>query len=427
MSILLVALVMLVSGLGVGFCLGITGILILYCYGGGAIAWQSAVIASWNLLYNFSLSALPLYIFLGEIFVCTGLASRSYDALAPLFERFPGKLLLSNVVLDTVFGAIVGTSMATAATVGSIAYPEMSKRGYNRRALVGNLAGAGTLGSFVPPGLALIVYGAWVGISVGHCFAASMLPALITTGLFLAYIMIYCKKRPDIVPSTGKVIPLKHAIAATKNVWPILLLIFSILGTIYLGIATATEAAGLGIIVAIIISLFSRTFSFKKLYNALAASMRICGMLLFIMIGAVIFSVAVSVIGLPRTVILGVQEVGLPPMAVKVFVYMLYLVLGCFFDGISMILMTLPFVFPLMMSIGVDPFWFGVVLVVTGEMGLLTPPVGLNLYILQGISQGEVSLGEVAKGSFPYFLLLGVTLILITIFPQLCTWLPTQL
>lgn len=418
---------MLLSGMLVGVCLGMTGVIFLYFFGGGFVGLRSAVIGVWNLLYNFSLSALPLYLFLAELFVVTGVAHRSYNALAPLFERFPGKLLISNVVVDAMFGAVVGTSMATAATVGGIAYPELSKRGYNRKALVGNLAGAGTLGSFVPPSIGLIIYGSWVQISVGSCFMAAVFPALITTTLFMLYIMIHSKIQPSIVPSAGEVMPLRRAIIATKDVWPLLILMFSILGTIYLGIATPTEAAGLGILAAIILSFPFRAFSFKGLYSALISAASVCGMIFFIMVGASIFSISVSVIGLPRTVILGVQELGLSPIVVVLFVYALYLILGCFFDFISMLLMTLPFTFPLMMSIGADPLWFAIVLVITGEMGLLTPPVGMNLYVLQGVTRGEVSLGEVAQGSIPYFLMLGVSLLLITIFPQLCTWLPLRM
>jgi len=417
---------LLLSGLWIAVSLGMIGIIVLYFFGGGSTSLSAAIIATWNLLYNFSLSALPLYIFLGEIFVVSGLAHKGYDAIAPLLERFPGKLLLSNVVIDALFGAIVGTSMATAATVGSIAYPELSKRGYNRTALVGNLAGAGTLGSYVPPSVGLIVYGAWVQLSVGSLFAAAIFPAFTTVALFLIFLTIYCKVRPDIVPA-GEVIPLKRAIIRTKGVWPMMILILSIVGTIYFGIATPTEAAGVAVIITLIMSVGFRTFGFRKLYDSLTGTATICGMIFLIMTGAAIFSISLSVIGLPRQIVLGIQALELSPIMIIGSVYVLYLILGCFFEFFSMLLMTIPFTYPLMMSIGVDPLWFGIVLVITGEMGMLTPPVGMNLYVLQGVTQGEVSLGEVAKGSIPYFLMLGVTLGLITIFPQLCTWLPARM
>jgi tripartite ATP-independent transporter DctM subunit len=202
-------------------------------------------------------------------------------------------------------------------------------------------------------------------------------------------------------------------------------LILTIAGVIYFGIATATEAGGLGAFLTLVMSASLGTFSWKKLYHSLITTTFVCGMLTFIIVGAVIFSISVSVLGLPRIVVAFIGESGFPPLVVILLVYVLYLILGCFFDFISMLLMTLPFVFPVITNLGYDPFWFGVVLVIVGEMGLLTPPVGMNLYVLQGVS--KVSLGEVARGSIPYLLLLGVTLILITIFPGLCTWLPSTM
>jgi len=416
----------LAGGMLIGVTLGLVGMVTLYL-GGGTAALQPAIIATWNILYNYPLAALPMYIFLGEIFVTSGLASRSYKAITPLFERFPGRLLVSNVMLCTMLGAILGSSQATAAIVGSIAYRELSERGYQRTALVGNLAGSGTLGSFVPPCIGLILYGAWVEISVGACFAAILIPALITATLFMIYLMVICSRRHDIAPSSGERVPLKHAIVATKGVWPMLILMICIMGTIYFGIATAVEAAGLAVVIALIMSVAFRTFNFKQLHQSLTSTIRISGMLLFIVAGATIFAASLSLLGLPRQVVLAVGASGLPTTAILAFVVVLYLVLGCFLPFVPMLLMTLPVTFPLMMNMGFNPYWFGALLTVTGEMGLLTPPVGMNLYILQGVTHGEVSIGEVAKGSVPYFFILGVTLILILVFPQLATWLPARM
>jgi tripartite ATP-independent transporter DctM subunit len=417
---------LLLTGVWIGCALSLTGVFVLYFFGGGWNALVSIPVATWNTLFNFSLTALPLYIFLGEVFVFSGLASKSYDSLAPLFERFPGKLLLTNVVVCAMFGAVLGSSMACAAAVASIAYPELSKRGYDRRTLVGNLAGAGTLGSFVPPSLGLIIYGAWVQISVGDCFMAALIPALVTTGLFLLYLTIYYALRPDIAPpGSGKTMSLGKAILHTKGIWPLIALILTIAGVIYFGIATATEAGGVGAFLTLVISAALGTFSWKKLYQSLITTTFVCGMLTFIIVGAVIFSISVSVLGLPRITIAWIGESGFSPLTVIILIYILYLILGCFFDFISMLLMTLPFVFPVITNLGYDPFWFGVVLVIVGEMGLLTPPVGMNLYVLQGVS--KVSLGEVARGSLPYLILLGVCLVLITIWPGLCTWLPSTM
>jgi C4-dicarboxylate transporter DctM subunit len=417
---------LLLSGLWIGCALSLAGVFVLYFFGGGLTALMTVPVAAWNTLYNFSLTALPLYIFLGEVFVLSGLASKSYDALAPLFERFRGKLLLTNVVICALFGAVLGSSMACAASVSAIAYPELLKRGYQRRALVGNLAGSGTLGSFIPPSLGLIVYGSWVQVSVGACFMAALIPALITAGLFLLFLLVYCVYKPDIAPAgSGRILPLKQALLHTKGIWPLVILILSICGTIYFGIATPTEAAGVATALTVIFSLIMGTFSFKKLYNAFISTTFVCGMLTFVMIGAVIFSISVSVLGLPRTVVEIIGKAGLSPLTVAILVCILYLILGCFFEFFSMLLMTLPFIFPVMMNLGYDPFWFAVVLTITGEMGLLTPPVGMNLYVLQSLA--KVDLTEVAMGALPYFLMLGVTLILIMIFPGLCTWLPSMM
>jgi len=419
---------MLLSGLWIGIFLALVGILVLYFFGGGVASLQSAVLSGWNLLYNFSLSALPLYILLGEILVESGLAGKAYDAISPLFERFPGRLLLSNVSLDTLLGAVVGSSLATAAIVGSIAYPELSKRGYNERAVVGNLAGCGTLGSFVPPSLTLVLYGAWVRVSVGTCFIAALIPSLITSGLFVIYIVVASLRNPTIAPSSGKEpVPLGRAIFATKGIWPILILLLAIIGTIYFGLATATEAAGLAVMIAIAMTAAFRSFSFRKLYDALVNTAKMTSVIGFIMIGASIFCISISSIGLPRQLILGIEALQLPRVVVLIAIYLVYIVLGCFFDGGSILLMTLPFTFPLIMSLGEDPFWYGVVVVICIEMGLITPPVGLNLYILEGITRGKVKLGEIAKGSLPYFYMLNIALALITVFPGLCTWLPRQM
>jgi len=418
---------MLLSGLWVGVCLGLSGVALLYFFGGGISTLPAIIIAVWNSLFNFAISGLPLYLLLGEVFVVSGLARKSYDAISPLFERVPGKLLVSNVVLDAMMGAVVGTSMATAAAVGSIAYPELSRRGYNRKALVGNLAGAGTLGSYVPPSIGMIVYASWVEISVAGAFAACLFPALITAALFIIFITLYVKRYPAIVGPARQTVSLWRALLATRGVWPMLLLISAIMGTILGGIATPTEAAGLGATIAIIMAITLGTFNLRKLHEAVMAAVRVCGMIFFIVIGASIFAATISVLGLPRQLVVAVQEMGLSPLVITLFIYVLYLVLGCFFDFFSMLLMTLPFVFPLIISIGADPFWFGAILVITGECGMITPPVGMNLYVLQGITKGEVSLGEVAVGALPYFFMLLVTLALVTILPELATWLPTQL
>jgi len=417
---------MLLSGVWVGVALGVVGFVILYFFGGGVHAFVAAPVAAWHLLGSFSLLALPSYILLGEVFVQSGIAERAYKAVSPLFERFPGKLLLTNTAVCAMFGAVLGSSIATAAAVSSIAYQQLSDMGYDRKTLIGNLAGSGTLGSYVPPSIFLIIYGSWVQVSVGMLFIAAVIPAVITVILFLAFVMVRCLLRPSLVPPrSGEIVPLKRAIVQTKGTWPLLILMASIMGAVFLGIATPTEVASIAVIMALIMSVTFRTFSFKALKDALIATARLSGRIGMVIIGVMIFTVAIAMLGIPRQVILAIEATGMGATGIIILVFLLYLVLGCFFGGLECMLMTLPFTFPLMMSIGADPFWFGIALVIDLEMGMLTPPVGMNLFVLHGVCRGEVTLVEIARASIPYFLLLGLTLIIIIIFPQLCTWLPS--
>lgn len=413
------------SGVWLGSALGITGALILFVYAGGSGALELMASTSFSVLNSYTLIAMPLFVFMGEVLVFSGVSNKMYSAFTPLLDRFPGKLLLTNVMVCSIFGAMCGSSMATAAAVGSVAYPELEKRDYDRAAVVGSLAGAGTLGLLIPPSIQLIVYGAWEGLSVGKLFIAALLPGVMMALLFMAFIIVSCSFRPGIAPGNGSRIPLGKAIANTMEAWPALVLILAILGTIYAGIATATEAAGIGAIVAILLAVVFRRFSFKDMFQALWATARIMGVIGFIIVGASILATAVSIIGLPRQVVSFVAESGLPPVVILVLVYVIYALLGCFFDAVSMMLMTLPFTFPLITSLGYDPIWFGVVTVIVIEMGQITPPVGVNLYVLQGITRGEVTIGEIAWAAFPYFLLLGLGLGVMTLFPQVCLWLPT--
>ena len=413
------------SGVWLGVALGITGVVILFVYAGSG-ALQLIASASFSTLNSYTLIAMPLFVFMGEVLVFSGVSNKMYSAFTPFFSRFPGKLLLTNVFVCSIFGAMCGSSMATAAAVGSVAYPELDKRGYDRSTVVGSLAGAGTLGLLIPPSIQLIVYGAWEGLSVGQLFIAALVPGIMMALMFMVFIGVKSLLQPGIAPSGEGKVSWIRAILNTKDAWPALVLIFSILGTIYLGIATATEAAGIGAIVAILLAIVFRNFRFKAMFQALLATARLMGIIGFIIIGASILATSISIIGLPRQLVLLVAEAGLPPVVVLILIYVMYAALGCFFDALSMMLMTLPFTFPLIVNLGYDPIWFGIVTVMVIEMGQITPPVGVNLYVLQGITKGEVSIGEIALASLPYFLMLALGLAIITLFPQICLWLPSM-
>jgi len=412
----------LLSGALLGVLIGAAGLTVLWFEFNGNFSVLGN--ASWNLFNSFTFTAVPAFILLGEILGQSGLAKRIYGAISPGFERLPGKLLQTNIGACTVFSAISGSSTATAAVVGSIAYDELKGRGYDRSAIVGTIAAGGTLGILIPPSIALIVYGAWQNVSVGALFLAGVVPGLLLTGLFMVYIAVLAKLRPSAVPPARDVLPLARALMKSAEAWPFLVLVFAILGTIFLGLATPTEAAALGVVTAIALAVLYREFSLARLWAALMATARTFSTLALVILGALILSQAVALTGLPRVLIAMVGEAGLPAPAVITLIYLLYLVLGCFFGPLEMLLITLPFVFPLVTGLGYDPVWFGIVLVIVIEIGLLTPPLGINLFVVMAVSRNEISLGQAALACLPYWLLMLAALALITIVPQIALMLP---
>ena len=424
LTLSLVALIVfaLFSGALLGVLIGAAGLTVLWFEFNGNFSVLGN--ASWNLFNSFTFTAVPAFILLGEILGQSGLAKRIYGAISPGFERLPGKLLQTNIGACTVFSAISGSSTATAAVVGSIAYDELKGRGYDRSAIVGTIAAGGTLGILIPPSIALIVYGAWQNVSVGALFLAGVVPGLLLTGVFMTYIAVLAKLRPNAVPPAREVVPLARALAKSAEAWPFLILVFAILGTIFLGLATPTEAAALGVVTAIVLAALYREFSLARLWAALMATARTFSTLALVILGALILSQAVALTGLPRVLIEMVGEAGLPAPAVITLIYLLYLVLGCFFGPLEMLLITLPFVFPLVTGLGYDPVWFGIVLVIVIEIGLLTPPLGINLFVVMAVSRNEISLGQAALACLPYWLLMLAALALITVVPQIALLLP---
>lgn len=376
-------------------------------------------IGIWNLFNNFTFVAVPLFILLGNVLVETGLAARIYAALAPLFARLPGKLLQTNIGMATVFSAICGSSTATSSVVGAMAYEELVRRGYNRGAVVGSIAGGGTLGILIPPSISLIIYGSWQGVSIGKLFLAGIVPGLVVSVAFMTYIALLSYLRPGTVPRGETVVPLVSALRGSVFAWPFLVLIFAILGTMFLGLATATEAAAGGVGAAILLAMAYRAFSVARLWRAVYSTVQIFGVLALILIGASILSQALVLSGLPRDLLVWVGTRGLSDAAVLAAIYLTYLVLGCFLGPVEMMLITLPFTYPLITGMGYDPVWFGIALVILIEVGLLTPPMGINLFVAMAIAKGSVSLTETAIAALPYVLLLGVVLVLISIFPAI--------
>lgn len=413
----------LTSGAILGAALGLTGLLLLHFQANGATAL--AINATWNMLTDFTLSAVPLFIFLGEILLASGVSKRVYNGLTPLFARVPGQLLHTNIAVCTLFGAVSGSSTSTAAAIGAVGYPELTKRGYKPSVVVGTLAAGGTLGLLIPPSLALIIYGATQNVSIGQLFIAGMLPGLLIAAAFSTWIMIRSKIGEPVTPTFKEKVTFKHVITGLKEIWPLPVLIFFVLGTIYLGIATPTESAALGVVASIILGLTWGDLTFKRLWQAFKHASIMFTAIGMILIGTVILSQAVSLLGIPRTAVEAIGSFGLGPYGILLMIVIVYIVLGCFFDGISLLLMTLPITFPMITSLGFDPIWFGIIVTLLIEIGMITPPVGLNLFVLSSISKNEVNLTSAAKASLPYWLILLGAIGVFTLFPNIILWVTT--
>ncbi len=413
------------SGLALGAALGLTGFLLLQFAAGGVTF--VAVDAVWNVFNSFTLSAIPLFIMLGEIMLRSGVSERIYTALTPLFRRVPGGLLHTNIAVCTLFGAVSGSSLSTAAAVGSVAYPEMAKRGYDRRMVVGSLAGGGTLGLLIPPSLSLLIYGALTETSIGRLFMAGIIPGILIAVLFMGYILVRCLMVPTLAPRDDQKLWLRKILLDLLGLWPFLVLIIAIMGSITYGIATPTEAAGLGVLATIVVGRFWGSLDIETLAASLYNAILLYASIAFVVMGATILAQAVSLLGVPQAILESVEAIDLGPATVLAIVVLVYLLLGCFFDGLSLMIMTLPIVFPLMTGLGYDAIWLGVIITIMIEIGQVTPPVGLNLSVLVSVTREEVTLGAAALATIPYWLLLLAGVALLTAMPQLALYLPNTL
>ncbi len=405
-----------------GAALGLTGLILLHFQAGGATAL--AVTAVWNVFSDFTLSAVPLFILLGDILLASGISTKIYNGLTPLFHKIPGKLLHTNIAVSTVFGAVSGSSSSTAAAIGSVGYPELSKRGYHRPLIVGSLAAGGTLGLLIPPSLSLLIYGATQNVSIGKLFLAGIAPGILIGLFFSLYLVIVDKVKPGMTPTDTEEVSFGKIVKGLLQIWPLPILIFFVLGTIYLGFATPTEAAGLGVFISLVLGFSWGELTLRKLWGALVSTSFVFGAIAMIMLGTQILAQAVSILGLPRELVNMIGDYELSKYTVLVLVILVYLVLGCFFDGISLLFMTLPITTPIMINMGFDPIWFGVIVTILMEIGMITPPVGLNLFVLVTIAGREVDLGEAAWATLPFWFIMMGTVGLFTIFPQLILFIP---
>ncbi|QRG08690.1 TRAP transporter large permease subunit [Xanthobacter dioxanivorans] len=374
---------------------------------------------------GWELSALPLFIWMGEIVFRTDVAERLFRGLSPLANCVPGRLLHTNVSGCTLFGAVCGSSAATAATVGKITTKALAQRGYDVDLTIGSLAAAGSLGLLIPPSIVMIVYGVIAEVSIAKLFIAGFVPGFIIAGVFSCFIAVRCWLKPSLSPAEEISLGVGEAARAMLGLWPVLLLIIVVMGSIYTGIATPTEAAAVGVGATFAIAALTRQLSWGLAQESALAAVRSSCMILSIMISASLLSTTLAYLHIPNDLAHVVQQSGLGPYQLIIAIGVLYLVLGCFLDGVSITVMTMPVVLPLITAAGFDPLWFGVFLVIMVELGQITPPVGFNLFVLQGLTGQPLS--RVAKASAPFGILMLACLAVLTIWPGIVMWLPNLL
>ena len=372
---------------------------------------------------SWELSAIPLFIWVGEILFKAGFSARLFRGLAPLVDWMPGRLLHTNVVGCTLFAAVSGSSAATTATIGRITLTELKKRGYDEPLAVGSLAGAGSLGLLIPPSLLMIVYGVLAEVSIARLFAAGVLPGLMMAGLFMGWVMLRALMNPAVAPkasSDATRVPLWQSL---WDLVPVLALIAVVLGSIYSGVATPSEAAAVGVILALLLTALFGQLTWDLIKTSLQETVLTSAMIVSILVSAAFLSTAAGYLHLPQELASAISALQLNPYVLIALIAVFYLIGGMVLDGISLTVMTLPIVLPLVTGAGFDPLWFGVFLVIMVEVGQITPPVGFNLYVLQGVT-GH-SLGQVARWAVPFFLLMCLGAALLTAFPTIALWAPS--
>jgi tripartite ATP-independent transporter DctM subunit len=385
-------------------------------------AGDAMVTTIWTASSSWALTALPLFIWMGEILFRTKLSEDMFRGLAPWMGRLPGRLLHTNIVGCTVFAAVSGSSAATVTTVGKMSIPELRRRGYPEALIVGTLAGAGTLGLMIPPSLTLIVYGVTINESIAKLFIAGIVPGLVLAALFMGYIVVWAIMRKDQVPAAEIEATLREKLWQSRFLIPVVCLILTVLGSIYLGFATATEAASFGVLGALLLAALQGSLTWQSFVESLMGAVRTSCMIALILAGAAFLALAMGFTGLPRALAEWIASLQLSPIALIAALTVFYIILGCFLDGISSVVLTMAVVEPMIRLAGIDLIWFGIFIVVVVEMAQITPPIGFNLFVLQGMTGHEIS--YIARTAVPFFLLMCVMVVLLVMFPELATWLP---
>ena len=388
-------------------------------------AGDAMAVTIWGSASSWTLTALPLFVWMGEILFRTRLSQDMFKGLAPWVQNLPGRLLHTNVVGCTIFAAVSGSSAATCATIGKMTLPELTRRGYPEKMVIGTLAGASTLGLLIPPSIIMIVYGVTAEVSISKLFIAGVLPGVLLAALFSGYIMLWALRNPNEVPRADRSMTFMEKLHESRALIPVVLLIAAVLGSIYTGLATATEAAAVGVVGSLVLSAVQGSLNWPSFRDALMGATRLYCMIALILAGAAFLTLAMGYIGLPRHLAEWIASLGLSQAQLIVALAIFFIVLGCFLDGISMVVLTMGVLMPTVNAAGIDPIWFGIFVVLVVEMAQITPPVGFNLFVLQGMTGKELT--WIARVTMPMFLLMCLAIALIYIFPGVVTWLPQQM
>ena len=423
---MLVVSLFLILGTGVWIGLALSGVAwIGMTLFSSRPAGDAMAVTIWGSSSSWTLTALPLFIWMGEILFRTRLSEDMFKGLAPWLEKLPGRLLHTNVIGCAIFAAVSGSSAATCATIGKMTLPELKKRGYPEDKIIGTLAGAGTLGLLIPPSIIMIVYGVSANVSISQLFIAGVVPGILLAALFMGYIVVWALRHPEQVPVITETTTFAQKLHASRHLIPVVLLIVAVLGSIYAGVATATEAAAIGTLGALILSAAQGSLTKDTFFGSLMGATRLYCMIALILAGASFLTLAMGYIGLPRHLAEWIGGLGLSPFGLIVMLMIFYVVLGCFLDGISMVVLTMGVILPTIEKAGIDLLWFGIFVVLVVEMAQITPPVGFNLFVLQGMTGKQ--LPWIARVTLPMFWLMVGAVLLIYFVPSLVTALPAAM
>jgi len=421
--ILIVAfLLLLAAGMSVSFSMGLLGVTGLFLIGGFS-GLDPVGIVAWSSMNSFLLTAIPLFILMGEIILRAGFGKELFDAASAFFGRMRGGLGMATIVAAGIFSAVSGSSAAACATIGLVAIPEMERYQYDRRLIYGTMTSGGSLDILIPPSVIMIVYGAFTEQSIGKLYLAGFIPGFLLSLFFIVVIWAWSRLNPKVAPLQPWVLGWKERVRRLLKVWTFVLLMGLCLGTIFAGIATPTEAAALGVVGSLVMALIRKKLTWKDFKQSLLGTAEVTCMVMFLILGGLILSNLLLQQNIPARVMNYTFSLGLPNWAVLALIYFVYFIMGCLIDGLTMMIITLPIVTPIIKAMGMDLIWFGVIMVVLVELSQLTPPVGMNLYIIRNVSGGKIE--DVIMGSMPFTIAIVAALILFTIFPSLSLWLPS--